>query len=242
MRIHRIHTQAALEPESEIRLQGGEVHYLSRVLRLRPGQAIVLFNGDGFDYAAEIIQLGKHDVLIHVLSRLPARAESPFQITLAQAVSRGDHMDQSLQKSTELGVAAFQPLLTERVELRIKPDNLEKRMAHWRKVIISACEQSGRATVPPLARPEHLGEWLSKGTGEPRLLLEPDSESTLAQASLANGIELLVGPEGGFSESELALIRRLEVPAARLGPRILRTETAGPAAIAILQALAGDFG
>jgi len=241
LRIHRIHTDEVLEPDTEIALQGTAAHYLLRVLRLVPGQAVVLFNGDGSDYASELISAAKKDVLIRILSRLPARAESPLPITLVQALSRGERMDQTLQKSTELGAAAFQPVNTERVEVRIKSERLEKRMEHWRNVVISGCEQSGRAIVPPVSEPLELADWLGRVSGATRIILQPGAETPLARIELKDRIELLIGPEGGFSDSELALMRLNGVRAASLGPRILRTETAGPAAIAILQSRAGDF-
>ena len=242
MRISRIHTDSALEPESELVLPGGAAHYLLRVLRAAAGQRFILFNGDGFDYVAEIVRPGTKDVSVRVLSRLPACPESPLRITLVQALSRGERMDQTLQKSTELGTVAFQPLVTERVEVRIRPEKLEKRMEHWRKVVISACEQSGRAIIPDVNEPLSLGEWLGRAGKTQRLVLEPGAEMSLAKISLEQTAELLIGPEGGFSDMELASLREHEVLAVSLGPRILRTETAGPAAIAILQALAGDLG
>jgi len=223
LRIHRIHTDQSLEPEAEILLQGAPAHYLTRVLRVVPGQSVVLFNGDG------------------VLGRVPARPESPLRITLVQALSRGERLDQTLQKSTELGMATFQPLISERVEVRFKPDRQDKRMEHWRNVVISACEQCGRAFIPAVYEPLSLGEWLGLDRQGPRLVLEPGADSALTRISLEDKVSLLVGPEGGFSDSELALMRLHDVQAASLGPRILRTETAGLAAIAILQALAGDF-
>lgn len=241
MRISRIHTESKLEPESELVLQGAAVHYLLRVLRATAGQSVILFNGDGFDYVTEIVRPAKKEVSVRVLSRLPARSESPLRITLAQALSRGERMDQTLQKSTELGVVAFQPLITERVEVHIRPDKLAKRMEHWRKVVISACEQSGRATIPALAEPISLIEWLDHTRNTQCLLLDPGAESSLAQTRPENSTEILAGPEGGFSEKEVAMLSQNGVLPVSLGPRILRTETAGPAAIAVLQALAGDL-
>jgi 16S rRNA (uracil1498-N3)-methyltransferase len=241
LRIHRIHTDDALEPDTEISLQGTAAHYLLRVLRVAPGQGVVLFNGDGSDYAAELISAAKKDVLIRILSRLPARAESPFPITLVQALNRGERMDQTLQKSTELGATAFQPVNTERVEVRIKSERLGKRMEHWRNVVISGCEQCGRAIVPPVFEPLELADWLGHASGAARIVLQPGAETALARIELKDKVELLIGPEGGFSDSELALMRLHGAQVASLGPRILRTETAGPAAIAILQSRAGDL-
>jgi len=226
----------------EISLQGAAAHYLLRVLRVAPGQAVVLFNGDGSEYASELISAAKKNVSIRILSRLPARAESPLRITLVQALSRGERMDQSLQKSTELGTAAFQPVNTERVEVRIRSGRLDKRMQHWRNVVISACEQSGRAIIPPVFEPLDLKDWLGRESSAARIVLQPGSESALAQIELKDKVELLIGPEGGFSDPELAKMRLHGVRPASLGPRTLRTETAGPAAIAILQSREGDLG
>jgi 16S rRNA (uracil1498-N3)-methyltransferase len=241
LRIPRIHTDSTLQPDTHVLLEGAVAHYLLRVLRVAQGQPLVLFNGDGSDYASEVIRMAKKDVSIRILSRLPAQAESPLQITLTQALSRGERMDQTLQKSTELGAAAFQPVNTERVEVRIRPEKLGKRMQHWRKLVISSCEQCGRAIVPAVFEPLDLTDWLSRKSGAVRIVLQPGAESSLTQVELKEKVELLIGPEGGFSDSELALMRLHGVLAASLGPRILRTETAGPTAIAILQALAGDL-
>ncbi len=239
--MHRIHTGQTLEPEIEILLQGPSAHYISRVLRVGRGESVVLFNGDGFDYAAEVLQPGKKEILIQVRRRLPGRPESPLQITVVQAVSRGERMDLSLQKCTELGVAAFQPLISERVEVHIKPEKLGKRMAHWKNVVISACEQSGRAVIPPVYEPLALADWLERDSTIPRLVLEPGSDTPLVKAQLKSETELVVGPEGGFNHIELDLMRLNGIQSVCLGPRILRTETAGPAAVAILQSIAGDL-
>jgi 16S rRNA (uracil1498-N3)-methyltransferase len=215
-------------------------HYLVRVLRLRPGQPLVLFNGDGFDYAAEVGDPRCREIA--VAARVPALTESSLSITLAQAVGKGDRMDYSLQKATELGVAAVQPLFTERTEVRLKGKRLQKRMQHWQGVVIAACEQCGRAVVPKLAEPLGLGDWLAEpGTGL-RLALDPKAEQSLGAIEITtNKVSLMVGPEGGFSESETRLMKLAGITRVSLGPRILRTETAGPAAITLLQARAGDL-
>jgi 16S rRNA (uracil1498-N3)-methyltransferase len=241
MRIHRIHTDQPLEPERTVVLGGDCAHYLGRVLRAAPGWSIVLFNGNGHDYAAEILQLAKKRVEVQVRAKLPAAGESGLHITLVQALSRGERMDQTLQKATELGVAAFQPILTERSTVRLKPEKLENRMAHWHRVIISACEQSGRARIPDLHNPCTLQNWLERSINGDRLVLDQAADSALAQFSPAGPVELAVGPEGGFSRHETDSMKIAGVAAVSIGPRILRTETAGPAAIAVLQAIGGDF-
>lgn len=241
MRIHRIHTLQDLEPGLEITLQNGPAHYLGRVLRVTAGQTVVLFNGDGQDYVAEITRLVKREVILEVSSRLPAVPESPLKITVVQALSRGERMDQTLQKCTELGAAAFQPLFSERVEFRLNAEKINKRLEHWQGVVVSACEQSGRATVPPVHSPMGLSAWLEQEAVGLRLVLSPRSEEPLKRVELPANVELVTGPEGGFSDAELDLMQSCDVRAVSLGPRTLRTETAAPAAVAILQALAGDL-
>jgi 16S rRNA (uracil1498-N3)-methyltransferase len=242
VRISRIFTAQDLNPDSSLLLEEKSSHYLTRVLKLRAGDPLVVFNGDGFDYAAEISSINRKLVELSVSAKLPAAAESKLQITLVQAISRGERMDLTLQKATELGVSAIRPLLTERVEVKLDQKRTEKRMVHWRGVVISACEQSGRAKVPEVFSPGSLDDWLALESDAQRLVLEPQAEQSLAGQTFSNGqLELLVGPEGGFSENELRKLKIGGVKAVSLGPRVLRTETAGPAAIAVLQSIAGDF-
>lgn len=225
----------------EITLRNGSAHYLGRVLRVMAGQTVVLFNGDGQDYVAEVISLSKRDVVLEVTNRLPAVRESSLEITVVQALSRGERMDQTLQKCTELGAVAFQPLISERVEFRLSAEKTAKRLEHWQGVVISACEQSGRAVVPRVYSPVDLAAWLDQQTTGLRLVLSPGSEPSLKRVELAGKVALITGPEGGFSNAELELMKSHDVRAVSLGPRILRTETAAPASVAILQSLAGDM-
>ena len=242
MRIHRVHVQRDLEPGLEIVLEDGPAHYLGRVLRVTEGQSVVLFNGDGHDYAADVRRIGRRELSLEVRSRLPGLAEPALHITVVQALSRGERMDQTLQKCTELGVAAFQPLVSERAELRLAGEKRVRRVEHWQGVVIAACEQCGRSRVPEVYPPLALCDWLRGTPNGSRLVLDPAAETSLAQARFDDRLELAVGPEGGFSEGELAEMREHGVQAASLGPRILRTETAAPAAAAILQCLRGDLG
>lgn len=245
VRVHRVYTPQALEPGHEIQLEEQASHYLGRVLRVTAGQGLVLFNGDGHEYAAEVLRPARAGMSLRVDSRLPGLPESPLSITVVQAVSRGERMDQTLQKCTELGVSAFQLLDTERVEVRLPGLKLDKRMAHWRGVIVSACEQSGRSRVPELAPPVSLDEWLQVDSDSLRLVLDGGAESSLAQLasdqeSIA-AVQLAIGPEGGFSDAELMRMRSVALQVVSLGPRVLRTETAAPAAVSVLQALLGDL-
>ena len=241
MRIHRVSTPAELEPGSGVTLEGQRAHYLGRVLRVAPGQRVVLFNGDGRDYVCEVSKAGKSSLELDVVSRLPARAESPLGITVVQAVSRGERMDQTLQKCTELGAAGFQPVWSERVEVKLKGEKLEKRRQHWQSVVVSACEQSGRAVVPEVLPARKLADYLVLARDAVRLVLAPGAEERLSGLEPAAAIDLIVGPEGGFSDTELSRVAASGARPVSLGPRILRTETAAPAAVAILQASHGDL-
>lgn len=235
-------TESPLAPDREVRLDAQAGHYLHRVLKLRAGDPLVLFNGDGHDYAAELLSNRRDEVPLRITARLPAVPEPGLRVTLAQAVGKGDRMDYALQKATELGAVAFQPLFTERTEVRLTGTRLERREAHWRRVIISACEQSGRATLPGLHAAKSLDEWLAEPLEGDRFLLDPTADDSLC-GSAPHGppVTVIIGPEGGFSDQEVRGMALAGVRAVRLGPRVLRTETAGPAAVAVLQALHGDL-
>ena len=242
MRISRLYTDSPLQPDQATDLDASAGHYVFRVLKLRAGDPLVLFNGDGHDYAAELLSNRRDRVELLVTARLPAVPESPLGITLAQAIGKGDRMDLALQKATELGVAGIQPLFTERTEVRIEGTRLEKRLEHWRRVMISACEQCGRAVVPQLYPPLALPEWLADGSRPRTLALVPGAGQPLAGAlQKVEPTALLVGPEGGLSEQEVRQLQLAGVMPVSFGPRVLRTETAGPAAIAVLQASWGDL-
>lgn len=241
MRIHRVHTRQSLKPGREARIGDKTAHYLRRVLRITTGQQIILFNGDGHDYLAEVVQPGKRELILSVLSRARAAGESGLDIRVVQAISRGERMDQTLQKCTELGAGSFQPLFSERVEVRLKAEKLQRRVEHWQAVVVAACEQSGRAVVPEVLDPLNFADWLDAACGGQCLVLAPRAGTPLACAEIETWISLVVGPEGGFSDVELDLMEARGARPVSLGPRILRTETAAPAAVAVLQSRAGDL-
>jgi 16S rRNA (uracil1498-N3)-methyltransferase len=242
MRQSRVFTPQPLAADTTLVLDGSAGHYLSRVLRLSAGDAITLFNGDGLDYPAVISEIRSQRVQVRITGGNAPANESPLRITLAQAVCRGERMDYVLQKATELGVFCFQPLTTQRVEVRLDASRQEKRMQHWRGVVTSACEQSGRAAVPEIKPPLALNEWLAAIGFPQSLVLDPLAGDRLSGVPVEAGpVAVLVGPEGGLTEDELKLVRESGLRAVSLGPRVLRTETAGPAAIAVLQSMAGDF-
>lgn len=242
MRLHRTYTPNTLEPGTEVELDDRAARRLGRVLRLRAGDEVVLFNGDDHDYAASIITATKSRIVVRVASASVVDNESPLRVTLAQGIARGERMDYALQKAVELGVAAIQPLFCRRTEVKLSGERLDKRVAHWRGVVVSACEQCARARVPEILPPLKLAEWLDEAPGDLRLVLRPEGVSKPADLPRSDRVTLLIGPEGGLAPAEIEEAVGAGFTPVRLGPRVLRTETAGPAALAILQALWGDLG
>jgi 16S rRNA (uracil1498-N3)-methyltransferase len=243
MRRIRVFVELPLQPGAEVVLPPFAAEHLLRVLRLPEGAPVVCFNGDGHDYAGHLAGRGR-EARFACGGRIPAAApESPLRITLAQCVARGEKMDAILQKATELGVAAVVPLVSERTEVRLDAERAERRAAHWQRVLRSACEQCGRAVVPGLAAVQTLPAWAASLPGDvARHVLDPANGVPVSALAHPSGdLVLVVGPEGGLSERDLAALRAAGFAGLRLGPRVLRTETAGPAALAALQARHGDF-
>ncbi|MCC8443787.1 16S rRNA (uracil(1498)-N(3))-methyltransferase [Xanthomonas cannabis] len=244
MRVTRSHVALPLQCDQEVTLPEESANHLLRVLRLREGDACILFNGDGCDYHARITVAGKREARAMVERAEPLANESPLRITLIQGIARGEKMDLILQKATELGVAAIVPVNAERTEVKLDAARLEKRVAHWRSVVVSACEQSGRARVPALAAPAGLQEAAVACDPQAlRLTLDPQGEHRLGTLSAGTQRDVIVaiGPEGGWSPRDRATLADAGFTGLRLGPRILRTETAGLAAIAALQSRFGDL-
>ena len=244
MRLTRCHVELALRAGDELVLPERVAAHLARVLRLREGDRCVLFNGDGHDYAARLLAVGKRDVRVLILSSAVVENESSLRIVLLQGIARGEKMDLILQKATELGVAAVMPVSGERTEVRLEGERSDKRLAHWRSVVASACEQSGRARLPEVSTPTTLAAAAHGLHGEGlRLVLDPVGQSRLdgLQQPASAQAWIAVGPEGGWSPRDRDLLQAAGFAGLRLGPRVLRTETAGLAAIAALQARFGDL-
>lgn len=243
MRLTRSYVALPLTPGAEIALPEDVAGHLVRVLRLQPGDACVLFNGDGHDYDARLVAAGKREARAEIVAARPVANESPLRITLLQGIARGEKMDWILQKATELGVARIVPVDSERSEVKLDAARAGKRLAHWREVVVSACEQSGRAVVPEVLSPQPLAAAtaLREGHG---FLLDPQADAALGglRGAPLRGCSLAIGPEGGWSPRDRDVLIAAGFSGLRLGPRVLRTETAGLAAIAALQALAGDLG
>ncbi|HEV7777333.1 MAG TPA: 16S rRNA (uracil(1498)-N(3))-methyltransferase [Luteibacter sp.] len=243
MRSIRIHVDQPLTPGASFALPQQAGEHVARVLRLAEGDPLVLFNGDGRDYAATIVALGKREVVVAMGDARTPDNESPLALTLAQGVARGEKMDLIVQKATELGVVRIVPLLTERSEVKLDAARAEKRLQHWRAVAASACEQSGRARLPYIEAAQPLQAWLASlaEDGRERLALLPEGDRRAQSLKLEHGALLVVGPEGGLGERDTTALSAAGFTSLRLGPRILRTETAGLAALAALQALHGDL-
>ncbi len=242
MRIPRIFTEQPLSPSQEFTLEERAARHLVQVLRLKSGAELILFNGDGREYPSQLTVAAKQQVRAKTLSTSDPEAEPPLAIHLAIGISKGERMDFTLQKAVELGVSGITPLFTTRSVVRLQAERLEKRMQHWHNVVIAACEQSGRRRLPQLHTACTLEEWLPARSGGCRILLDHRADKTLPELTPPETVvQLLIGPEGGLSEQERSLATAAGFQGVRLGPRVLRTETAPLAAIAALQVLWGDF-
>jgi 16S rRNA (uracil1498-N3)-methyltransferase len=231
----RVFLDVPLAQGKEVSLEDAAAHHLARVLRLREGDELTLFNGGGGEWDAEF--LGKRRVRLRSFSDV--ERESALRVTLVQGVSSGDRMDYTIQKAVELGVAAIQPLLTKRSVVKLEGQRAESRVEHWRRVVISACEQCGRNRVPEVSPLLDFYQYRSAGEA-PRLLLSGQGRS-IREFEVQGAVTIAAGPEAGFAPEEQATLERAGFVKASLGPRVLRTETAALAALAALNALRGDF-
>jgi 16S rRNA (uracil1498-N3)-methyltransferase len=244
VRLIRVYVDAPLAPGARVHFAGAAAAHVRRVLRLEVGDSLTLFNGDGSDYPARVAAFGRGSVEASVTGRAAARAESPLAVTLVQGIARAERMDLVVQKATELGVAAVVPVVTARSVVKLDADARGRRRAHWTGIAVAACEQCGRATLPAIAAPRALADVLAgPSAAGARLLLAPDAPLALAAAVRdETAVEILVGPEGGLEDAERHAALDAGFRACRLGPRVLRSETAAIAALAVLQSVAGDLG
>jgi len=238
----RLYCDLPLSPGAEIVLPEAAARHAVTVLRLQPGDTLTLFNGAGGEYRASLVGVSKREARVRLLEFHAAERESPLQITLALGISAGERMDYSLQKATELGVTAIQPLTTERSVVKLAGERADKRLQHWQHLVIAACEQCGRNRVPEVAPVQQLFAYLATVDRKRRLLmLSPDAATPMKRVPAAADVVLLIGAEGGFAPAECAAAEASGFEPVSLGPRILRTETAPVAALAVLQALWGDI-
>ena len=245
MAITRLFVRGELQADQVLQLDEEQSRYIGRVLRLRVGDAIAVFNGKTGEFAATVESLGKTSAAIAIGSAVDSATESPLRVHLVQSVSRGERMDLIVQKSTELGVKRISPVLTEYSVVKLDQARATKRREHWQKIAESACEQSGRIRPPLIDEPLSLKSWLGAKTKEADvdLILRPDTTTPMASMQAPKTkVCLLIGPEGGFSDIEYDDASVVGFTAVSLGPRILRTETAAIAAVAVAESLWGDLG
>lgn len=241
MRLSRIFTPQVLEANSQLALQGQAGHYLCRVLRRKAGDEIRLFNGEGGEYHARILSTQRDSADLQIESQLPLERESPLFTHLGLVISKGDRMDWAVQKATELGLNQLTPLVSEHCDIKLSPDRAAKKRAHWQQIAISSCEQCGRNRVPKIADIQPLSQWLQDSVVEFGLVFALGGQKLSHWADRSpQQLHLLVGPEGGLSDREVALAAAAGYECASLGPRVLRTETAPIAALALAQQLWGD--
>ncbi len=247
MRIPRIFVDQPLNIDQDLLITGSAANHIARVLRMGPGRPLKLFNGQpnashqyGF-VEAEVTQADKKTVTVRVKHSVMTQLESPLDIQLGQAISKGDRMDFTIQKAVELGVTQITPLWTEHCDVKLNAERLDKKMQHWQQIAISACEQSGRDRVPQILPAEKLSTWLASSQQDVRWVLDPRGQSAASVTTQPKSASILVGPEGGLSDAEVSLAAQHRYEAKLIGPRILRTETAALTAITLMQSMWGDF-
>jgi 16S rRNA (uracil1498-N3)-methyltransferase len=253
MRLTRVHVDAPLQSGQRLTIEGSAGNHIARVLRLRTGDPLTLFNGQGGEYGGSIEEIRRDTVLVSVLEHREIERESLFQLVLAQGISRADRMDWVVQKATELGVCRIVPIFTERSVVHLDEKQAAKKVQHWRSIVIAACEQSGRNRVPQIDQPIGFYEMLQlprhgqddslHQPGEAALLLlSPTAKLRLADIPLGPpGATVLIGPEGGLADVEQEAAIKAGYTPVRLGPRVLRTETAAVCALTLLQQRFGDL-
>ena len=243
MTISRFFTAQPLVGQELIDLPEKVAHHLVTVLRKKPTEKLILFNGDGYEYHASIEQIRKKQVSVRIHQYTEVDTESRLNITLAQGISKGQKMDMTLQKAVELGVNRVVPIMNERSTVQLKADRIESRMAHWQQVIISACEQCGRNRLPELITPMSVEDWSHTDNSDHKLLLSPRAEHSLSSVVVKpnESISLMVGSEGGLSDHEIEQLMQAGYRNIQLGPRILRTETAALVMLSLCQAQWGDL-
>ncbi|MBE9395815.1 16S rRNA (uracil(1498)-N(3))-methyltransferase [Pontibacterium sp. N1Y112] len=241
MRIPRFYDPQSLQLDQLVELNDSVVQHVCRALRMRVGDELILFNGDGLEYKAQLETVEKRRASARIIQQDDRCIESPLDIRIGQSLSRGERMDYAVQKATEMGMQQMFPLFSERCEVKLSTDRQDKRIRHWQQVAISACEQSGRCKVPTISAPQTLEQWIKQEDAELKLVLHHHTATPLAEMDTPESIALLIGPEGGFTEQEVELARDHGFQPVAFGPRVMRTETAPVAALALLQYLWGDW-
>jgi 16S rRNA (uracil1498-N3)-methyltransferase len=242
VRLSRVHVEVPLGGRVELDLQGTAANHVARVLRLRVGDALILFDDAGGEHTATVAALSRHTVRVSVGEYLATDCESALHVTLAQGISRGERMDVVVQKATELGVKRIVPVLAARTVVRLNAAQAANRLRHWRAIAVAACEQCGRNRLPEVTAPMTLQQFLvSQLPDGLRLMLRPDGRLKVRDLPASPAVTLLIGPEGGLSDAEQSAALAAQFQGLSLGPRILRTETAALAALAVIQQQLGDL-
>ncbi|MFV0575246.1 MAG: 16S rRNA (uracil(1498)-N(3))-methyltransferase [Vibrio sp.] len=243
MRIPRIYHPETIEQLGELALSDDAAGHVGRVLRMTAGQEVLLFDGSGAEFPAEITAVSKKNVTVDVKERIERSIESPLDLHLGQVISRGDKMEFTIQKAVELGVNTITPLISERCGVKLNAERFDKKLQQWQKIVIAACEQCGRNIVPTVRPLMSLEDWCAEDYDGLKLNLHPRAKysiNTLPEP--VTKVRLLIGPEGGLSEQEIDMTEQYQFEETLLGPRVLRTETAGLSAITALQVRFGDLG
>lgn len=241
MRVPRFYCASLMPSASPMSLPEAVFRHAVQVLRMKPGAILTLFNGEGLEYQAQLEQIDKRQATVSLQEQISADNESPLDILLMQGISRGERMDYAIQKAVELGVKRIMPVVTERCNVQLSGERAKKRLNHWKGVVISACEQSGRCFLPELLPITDLDMALGSVNDSCKLVLAPTATQGFSSLKKANEVALLIGPEGGLSDIELQRATEAGFTGISLGPRILRTETASAAALAMVQAGWGDI-
>ena len=244
MRRPRLYVDLQLAAGARITLPEAARHHVTRVLRLGAGDALTVFDGRGGEYDAAIERTPRGAVVVDVGAKLAVDRESALIVELGQGICKSDRMDLVIQKATELGVRTIRPVLCERTVVKLDPARAERRMAHWRAIAVHAAQQSGRTRIPEVTGVEDLDAWFARPGAGPGLVLSPRAQasvSDLAPPAPGKVVRLLVGPEGGLAPWEVERARAAGFTGLRLGPRVLRTETAALVALGVLQARWGDL-
>lgn len=242
MRIPRIYLPQVLNSGNDVALDANALRHVVQVLRLKPGHSLILFNGEGGEYMAELISVEKRRAIAHVSGFRDVSRESRLFTHIGLGISKGERMDFALQKTVELGVSEITPLFTEHCVIQLDDSRAQKKQEHWQAVIVGACEQSGRNTLPTLNPFQTFSQWLDNSQVMTKLILDPTASATLSMVKLdASEVRLAIGPEGGFSNPEVQQAIRNDFVGVTLGPRVLRTESAAIASLAAVQTLWGDL-
>ncbi len=241
MRLHRIYYPFIAKVEQNILIENERAHYLRNVLRLKIGNSLKIFNHQGQEFLAKIVAINKKHTEVHLIKSIQTIAPSKLNITLVQSLSKGERMDYTVQKATELGIATIQPITSEYCEVKLKGTRLKKKLKHWENIIISACEQSFRADIPTILAPLSIQEYCQ--TKHKGILLEPEENKTIGQVAKYHwqAFDIVIGPEGGWSPQDLSQLKSTGLTGIQFGQRILRTETMAPAILAAIHSLWGDF-